>query len=80
MHNKLSFMNSFFVLLFIGKVGHIGTLGAIPWLLVFTPLVLDLGLDFIIKLGYVDTVIVRLRVWLKVRELKRIDKLQTKQK
>lgn len=72
MHNKLSFMNAIFVLLFIGKMGHIGTLGAIAWVLVFIPLVLDLLLDFLIKLGYVDSLIGRLNLWLKTRALIRI--------
>lgn len=74
MHNKLSFLNSFCVSLFIGKVGHLGTLGAVAWPLVFLPLVLDLLLDFLLKLGYVDRAIGRLNLFVKTRALIRIAK------
>lgn len=72
MNNRLSFMNSFFVLLLIGKIGHIGTLGAVSWAWVFLPLLLDLIMDFLTKMGYVDAAIARLIVRLKVREVQKI--------
>lgn len=67
-----------FLMLLVGKIGHIGTLGAVPWILVLLPLVLDLIMDFLVKLGYMDTAIIKLRVWLKVREMKRIVDRQNK--
>lgn len=72
MHNKLSFINSFFVLLLVGKIGNLGTLGAVPWLLVFTPLVLDLGFDFMLQMGYIDNLLFKLKSKIKIIQIKRI--------
>lgn len=79
MHNKISFLNIFCVLFLIGKIGHLGTLGGLPWAIVFLPLVLDLILDFLLKLGYVDRGIIRLRLWLKIQKIKNISKRTNKQ-
>lgn len=78
MNNRLSFMNSIFVLMLVGKIGHIGTLAAVPWLCMFIPLVLDILLDFLTKMGYVDAAIGRLIIWLKVRKIRKIANRENK--
>lgn len=72
MRNKVSFFNLWFLLLFLGKVGGIGKLGTIGWWLVFTPLLLDLLLDFINKLGYIDKAINYIRTKIMMKKLQDI--------
>jgi hypothetical protein len=72
MRNKLSFCNMAFLMLLIGKIGHIGTLDAIGWVIVFIPFLLDLLLDFVTEMGYIRQAIGWYNMKKKVKELNNI--------
>lgn len=50
MKNKLTFANSFFVLLAVGKMAHIGALDSFPWWRVFLFLGIDWFVDWVLWL------------------------------
>lgn len=47
MRNNITLLSAIFAMLFVGKIGNIGTLGSIAWGWVFLPLLLDLVVDFL---------------------------------
>jgi len=47
MRNNITLLSAIFAMLFVGKIGNIGTLGSITWVWVFVPLLLDLVVDFL---------------------------------
>jgi hypothetical protein len=72
MRNKLSFANMAFLMLLVGKIGHIGTLGGIPWPIVFIPLLLDVLLDYAITVGLYDYPVAWVQMKIKLWQIKRI--------
>ena len=72
MRNKLTFSNMAFLMLLVGKIGHLGTLGGLHWLIVFIPLLCDILLDFFFAMGYYDRAIGWAVAWIKIRKLKKI--------
>lgn len=47
MRNNITLLSAIFAMLFVGKIGNIGTLGSTSWVWVFVPLLLDLVVDFL---------------------------------
>lgn len=80
MRNRLSFLNALFLMLAVGKLGHIGTLGNITWLAIWIPFIFDVIVDFLIAVGYVDAVILKLRALLIRKKISKIAKEQLKAK
>lgn len=78
MRNKLSFANMLFLMLLVGKIGELGRLGAIPWLLVILPLGLDVLLDYMTRAMVIDRLIDHVIAWIKIRQLKKIANIQNK--
>lgn len=72
MRNKLTFSNMAFLMLLVGKIGHLGTLGGLSWLIVFIPLALDVFFDFTARMGYLDQAIGWINMKKKIRDLNNI--------
>lgn len=63
MRNNLTVTSAMFVLLFVGKIGNIGTLGSLSWLVVFAPFLVDAVWDFVARMGYYDRLLAKVKIW-----------------
>lgn len=79
MRNKLTFFSLLFLILFVGKVGSLGTLGRVNWIWVILPLVADFFVDFLVSVGWQSQALSWLISRYKNREVIRVAKRLKKQ-
>ena len=72
MGNKLTFCNAMFIAFLFGKLGHIGAFAAMPWVVIFIPLMGDVILDTLNRLGLIRNTINRIDLWNMKRRLNNI--------